>query len=83
VDLNTVSQIVTVVLAVLTVIWHQQRTTDKLRDRLDASDREHRAGLSEVKQRLARIEGYLRIGMPNGAEPEASTTDPPPPPGGV
>jgi len=67
IDLNTVSQIVTVVLAVLTVIWHQQRTTDKLRDRL-----------SDMKERLARIEGYLRIRMPTDAEPEASTTDPPP-----
>lgn len=70
VDLNTVSQIVTVVLAVLTVIWHQQRTTDKLRDRL-----------SEVKERLARIEGYLRIGMPNDPGPEANAADAPQPPG--
>ncbi|MCY4175416.1 MAG: hypothetical protein OXD37_03650 [Acidimicrobiaceae bacterium] len=80
-DLNTVSQIVTVVLAVLTVIWHQQRTTDKLRDRLDDSDRECRAGLSEVKERLARIEGYLRIGMPNDPGPEATAADAPQPPG--
>ena len=34
-DANTVTQMVTVVLAVLAIIWHQQRTTDKLRDRLD------------------------------------------------
>ena len=43
VDMNTVSQIVTVALAVLAIIWNQQRATDKLRDRLDASDRERRA----------------------------------------
>ena len=65
-DANTVSQMVTVVLAVLAIIWNQQRSTDKLRDRLDASDREHRAGLDEVKQRLSRIEGFLGIGMPAG-----------------
>ena len=63
-DANTVSQIVTVALAVLAIIWHQQRSTDRLRDKLDASDREHRAGLGEVEQRLSRIEGFLGIGMP-------------------
>ena len=68
-DLNTAAQIVTVALAVLAIIWHQQRTTDKLRDRMDASDREHRAGLGEVKERLARIEGFLGIGMPPPAGP--------------
>ncbi len=69
--MNTVSQIVTVALAVLAIIWNQQRTTDKLRDRLDASDREHRAAdieqrevLGEVKERLARIEGFLGIAAP-------------------
>ena len=31
VDANTVSQMVTVALAVLAIIWHQQRSTDKLR----------------------------------------------------
>ena len=70
-DLNTVTQIVTVALAVLAIIWNQQRTTDKLRDRLDASDREHRVGLDEVKQRLSRIEGFLGIGMPTTAASEA------------
>ena len=70
-DVNTVSQIVTVVLAVLAIIWHQQRSADKLRDRLDASDREHRVGLDEVKQRLSRIEGFLGIGMPMTAASEA------------
>ena len=62
-DAHTVSQMAAVALAVLTIIWHQQRSTDKLRDKLDASDREHRAGLGEVKERLARIEGFLGIGM--------------------
>ncbi len=70
-DANTVSQMVTVALAVLAIIWHQQRSTDKLRDRLDASDREHRAGVDEVKQRLSRIEGFLGIGMPAAAAPGA------------
>ena len=66
------------VLAVLAIIWHQQRTTDKLRDDLSAADREHRAavrelgaGLTEVKERLARIEGFLGIGIPRGAALES------------
>ena len=52
-DANTVTQMVTVALAVLAIIWHQQRTTDKLRDRLDG-----------VERRLSRIEGFLGVGMP-------------------
>ena len=67
-------QLVTVALAVFAIIWNQQRTTDKLRHRLDASDREHRVGLDEVKQRLSRIEGFLGIGMPVTAASEAPGT---------
>ena len=55
-DANTVTQMVTVALAVLAIIWHQQRSTDKLRDRLDS-----------VERRLSRIEGFLGIGIPAGA----------------
>ena len=73
-DANTVTQILTVALAVLAIIWHQQRTVDKLRDDFNAADRDHRAGLTEVKERLARIEGFLGIGIPKSAEqdPEPS-----------
>ena len=60
VDVNSVSQLVTVALAVLAIIWHQQRVTHKLRDRLD-----------KVEQRLARIEGFLGIGMPAAAAAKA------------
>lgn len=81
-DVGTVSQIVTVVLAVLAIIWHQQRITDKLRDRLDASDREHRAAdieqrevLGEVKERLARIEGFLGIGIPTPPHPDPTSSE--------
>lgn len=81
-DINTVSQIVTVALAVLAIICNQQRATDKLRDRMDASDRERRAAdgeqrevLGEVKERLARIEGFLGIGMPAAAAAKAPRAD--------
>ena len=63
-DLNTVTQLVTVVLAVLAIIWHQQRTTSKLRDRL-----------INVEQRLARMEGFLGIGMPATAAAKAPGAD--------
>ena len=76
-DVNSVSQLVTVALAVFAIIWNQQRATDKLRDRLDASDREHRAaidklrdGLGEVKERLVRIEVFLGIGTPTPPHPD-------------
>ena len=82
-DINTVSQIVTVVLAVLAIIWHQQRTTDKLRSEFGRAHDKLRDGLDEVKQRLSRIEGFLGIGMPTTAASEAPgaglTSQPPSP----
>ena len=58
---DVIAQIVTVLVAVLGIIWHQQHSTDKLRDEV-----------SRIGQRLARIEGFLRIGIP----PEAVTSPP-------
>ena len=63
-DVGAISQFVTLVLAVLAIIWHQQRITDKLRDRLDS-----------VEQRLARIEGFLGMGMPAAAASQAPGAD--------
>ena len=50
-------QVVTVALAVLAIIWHQQRSADRLRDQIAANG-----------ERLARIEGFLGIGMPEASE---------------
>ena len=50
--------------AVLAIIWHQQRIVDKLRERLDG-----------MEQRLARIEGFLGIGMPAAAASKAPGAD--------
>ncbi len=52
-DTEVIAQLVALALAVLGIIWHQQRQTDKLRDQI-----------TDVKERLARMEGYLHIGMP-------------------
>ena len=48
-DANTVTQVLTVVLAVLAIIWHQQRAILKQ--------------LGENGERLARIEGLLGIAV--------------------
>ena len=61
-------QAVTLVLAVLAIIWHQTRSTDKLRDEIG------RLGdkVEDNGQRLARIEGFLGIGMPKEAAERAA-----------
>ena len=80
-DADTIVQIVTVALAVLAIIWHQQRSIDKLRDDFGRSVDKLRDGLGEVRVRLARIEGFLGIDMPPAAASDAPGTawrhDPP------
>ena len=66
-QLIPVAQLVAVVLGVLAIIWNQQQTTDDLRTELRAEIGELRAEVSENGQRLARIEGFLRIGVPDAA----------------
>ena len=78
---ETIAQILTVLVAVLGIIWHQQRSTEKLRDEFTRAIeglREEftrainglRAEVTTNGQRIARIEGFLRIGMPDPAEAE-------------
>ena len=74
VDVDTVTQLVTVALAVFAIIWHQQRSTDKLRGDFERAHDKMRDGLDEVKQRLSRIEGFLGIGMPTTTASEAPGT---------
>lgn len=71
VDADTVTQLLTVGLAVFAIIWNQQRTTEKLRGDFERAHDKLRDGLDEVKQRLSRIEGFLGIGMPTTAASEA------------
>ena len=92
---ETIAQILTVLVAVLGIIWHQQRSTERLRDdftraidgvrddftrAVDGLREDHNGLRQEVVnngQRLARIEGFLRIGMP--APADAGVAEPPAP----
>ena len=72
-----IAQLVAVVLGVFAIIWNQQQTTDSLRTELSAEiirvETELRAEIAGLRtevsangQRLARIEGFLGIGTPDG-----------------
>ena len=73
-QLIPVAQLLAVVLGVLAIIWNQQQTTDSLRSELRSEINgvrtelgELRAEVAENGQRLARIEGFLGIGIPDSS----------------
>ena len=66
-QLIPVAQLLAIILGVLGIIWHQQQTTDSLRNELRADIDGVRIKVSENGQRLARIEGFLGIGIPDAA----------------
>ncbi|WP_419838241.1 hypothetical protein [Candidatus Poriferisodalis sp.] len=96
-DAVILTQVVSVAVAVLAIVWHQQRSTERLRaemrseigalrtemqseigalrtemrSEIGALRTEMRSEISglrasvdEIRERLARIEGYLGIGIP-------------------
>ena len=65
--METLVQVVTVALAVVAIIWHQQRTIDKLRESTNRAIEKLGEGVAANGQRLARIEGFLGIGIPQAA----------------
>lgn len=82
-DAAIVMQLVTTVLAVAGIVWHQQHSTDKLRDDFNAATRDQRVATDKLRdvvaengQRLARIEGHLGIGMPPTAEATEAGAEP-------
>ncbi len=80
--METLVQVVTVALAVVAIIWHQQRTTDRLRDSTNRAIERLGAGVAANGERLARIEGFLGVGMPEAAAPNAAgAVSPKQPPG--
>ena len=76
-QLIPIAQLVAVILGVLAIIWNQQQTTDSLRSELRAEIGGVRTEMGELRaemgvlraevsengQRLARIEGFLGIGI--------------------
>ena len=89
---DTIIQVLTVTLGVLGIIWHQQHTTNKLRDDTtgainklrddttgainklrDDNARDHealRAAVVRNGERIARIEGHLRMPPPDAPPPD-------------
>ncbi|MCY4666148.1 MAG: hypothetical protein OXC00_15940 [Acidimicrobiaceae bacterium] len=70
--METLVQVVTVALAVVAIIWHQQRTIDKLRESTNRAIEKLGEGVAANGQRLARIEGFLGIGIPQAAASKAA-----------
>ncbi|MCY3962093.1 MAG: hypothetical protein OXG34_10595 [bacterium] len=82
-SIEVIAQMATMALAVLAIIWHQQRSTDKLRDDFSQATDKLRDDFSQATdklqtelvangQRLARIEGFLGIGMPTAVADKAA-----------
>ncbi len=57
-------QFATLVAGILGIIWYLQRSISGLRTELKQEIGELRSDVTDVKERLARIEGFLGIGMP-------------------
>ena len=64
------TQVISMAVAVLAIVWHQQRSTERLRAETRAEFAavrseiaELRADMRDARERLARIEGYFGIGM--------------------
>ena len=93
-EADAIAQLVTLLMVGLGIVWHQQRSTDKLRAEFQTAIRslreefqtanrqlrqDHdklREAIAQIGQRLARIEGFMGIGIPSapdestGAEPD-------------
>ena len=73
------AQVLTMVLAAAAIIWQQQRSVDKLRAEMRDEFAAVRADMGVLRaevaangQRLARIEGYFGMGMPEEAAAAAA-----------
>ncbi len=86
VDAVILTQVISAAVAVLAIVWHQQRSTERLRAEMRAEFAAVRAEIAAVRaeigevrvdvrdgrERLARIEGYLGIGIPAEAAATAA-----------
>ncbi len=67
VDPVILTQVISMAVAVLAIVWHQQRSTERLRAEMRSEIGALRHDVNDIRERLARIEGYLGIGMPTEA----------------
>lgn len=75
-DIDVIVQTVILVLAVLAIIWHQTRSINKLRDDFTTALGKITNEVASNGQRVARIEGFLGIGMPIKAAERAAAVLP-------
>lgn len=66
------TQVISVAVAVLAIVWHQQRSIERLRAELRSEIGALRSDVIDIRERLARVEGYLRIGIPAEATAAAA-----------
>ena len=81
-EVDAVAQLVTLLTVGIAIVWQQQRSTDKLRDDFNTANlqsrQDHdklREAIAQIGQRLARIEGFLGIGIPSAPD-ESTGTEP-------
>ena len=68
------TQVISIAVAVLAIVWHQQRSIERLRAELRAEFGALRHDVIDIRERLARVEGYLRIGIPDDVTAPAAGT---------
>ena len=85
-EADAIAQLVTLLMVGLGIVWHQQRSTDKLREEFQTAintglrelRQDHnklRDDVAGIGQRLARIEGFMGIGIPSAPD-ESTSTEP-------
>ncbi len=68
------TQVISIAVAVLVIVWHQQRSIERLRAEMRTELAALRHDIIDIRERLARVEGYLRIGIPDDATAPAAGT---------
>ena len=74
-EADAIAQLVTLLMVGLGIVWHQQRSTDNLREEFQTANRQLRQdhdrlreAIAQIGERLARIEGFMGIGIPSGLD---------------
>ena len=62
-EMDAVVQIVTVPVAALAIVWHQQHNTDKLREDSNAAHHQHRQDLNKLREDSNAAHHQLRQGI--------------------